>query len=112
VAASLRGELARGAVKLAAHVRGKMVPASFDVVSATIAGTDPAAGEIVLTAHLCHERAGANDNASGSAALLAAARALEAAIAAGELAPPRRTIRFLWLPEISGSQAWLVSHPD
>jgi aminopeptidase YwaD len=25
---------------------------------------------------------------------------------------PRRTIRLLWLPEMSGSQAWLVSHPE
>ena len=27
-------------------------------------------------------------------------------------APPRRTIRFLWLPEITGSQAYLVRHPE
>src|SRR5215470_3806297 len=112
VAGELRRELAHGAVRLSAHVRAKMVPASFDVVSATIPGTDPAAGEIVLTAHLCHELAGANDNASGSAALLAAARALRSAIADGALPAPRRAIRFLWLPEISGSQAWLISHPD
>jgi len=111
-AGALRQELARGAVRLAAHVRAKMVPASFDVVSATIAGSDAAAGDIVLTAHLCHQLAGANDNASGSAALLGVARALRAAIASGALPPPRRTIRFLWLPEISGSQAWIVSHPD
>lgn len=111
-ASALRQELARGPVRLAARVRAKMVPASFDVVSATIAGTDAAAGDIVLTAHLCHQAAGANDNASGSAALLGVARALRAAIAAGELPPPRRTIRFLWLPEMAGSQAWLVRHPD
>jgi hypothetical protein len=111
-AAGLRKELARGAVRLTAHVRARMVPASFDVVSATIPGSDATAGEIVLTAHLCHELAGANDNASGSAALLAVARALRSAIADGALAAPRRTIRLLWLPEISGSQAWLVSHPD
>jgi len=111
-AAALRQELAQKPVRLGAHVQARMVPASFDVVSATIAGTDAAAGEIVLTAHLCHQLAGANDNASGSAALLGAARALQAAVAAGELPAPRRTIRFLWLPEISGSQAWLISHPD
>src|SRR5262249_23207254 len=108
----LRKELAGGAVGVAAQVRAKMVPASFDVVSATIAGTDPAAGDIVLTAHLCHELAGANDNASGSAALLGVARALRAAIAAGALPAPRRTIRFLWVPEIAGSHAWLVTHPE
>jgi hypothetical protein len=111
-AGALRQELARGAVRLAARVRARMAPASFDVVSATIAGTEAGAGEIVLTAHLCHQAAGANDNASGSAALLGVARALRAAITAGELPPPRRTIRFLWLPEMAGSQAWLVSHPD
>jgi hypothetical protein len=116
MAGLLRKELAavsaRGTIRLAAHVRARMVPASFDVVSATIPGTDAAAGDIVLTAHLCHQLAGANDNASGSAALLGVARALRAAITAGALPAPRRTLRFLWLPEISGSQAWLISHPD
>jgi hypothetical protein len=111
-AAALRKDLAAGPVRLAARVRGKMVPASFDVVSATIPGSDAAAGEIVLTAHLCHQLAGANDNASGSAALLGVARALRAAIADGALPAPRRTIRLLWLPEIAGSHAWLISHPE
>src|ERR1051325_1848348 len=110
-AAALRKELAKGAVRLTAHVRAKMVPASFEIVSAAIPGSDSAAGEIVLTAHLCHELAGANDNASGSAALLAAARALRSAIRDGALPAPRRTIRFLWQPEISGSQVWLIRHP-
>ena len=99
-------------IRLHAFVRAKMVPASFDVVVATIPGTDAAAGEIVLTAHLCHESAGANDNASGSAAILEVARALEAGIRRGTLSRPRRTIRFLWLPEIAGSQAYLVHHPE
>src|SRR6185503_20378278 len=72
-AGALREELARGPVKLAARVRAKLAPATFDVVSASIAGSDPAAGDIVLTAHLCHQSAGANDNASGSAALLGVA---------------------------------------
>lgn len=112
VADGLRQNLARGKVRLAAHVRARMVPASYDIATATIMGSEPAAGDIVLTAHLCHERAGANDNASGSAALLATARALQAAITAGAIPRPRHTIRFLWTPEIAGSQAWLVRHPD
>ena len=111
-AGALRQTLSRGVVRLAAKVRAKMVPASFDIVSATIPGSDATAGEIVLTAHLCHQLAGANDNASGSAALLGVARALRAAITSGALAQPRRTIRFLWLPEIAGSQAWLIRHPE
>jgi hypothetical protein len=111
-AAALRQDLARGVVKLSAHVRAKMVAASYDIVSATIAGSDAAAGDIVLTAHLCHQLAGANDNASGSAALMGIARGLQAAITDGSLPRPRRTIRFLWLPEIAGSQAWLIRHPE
>jgi hypothetical protein len=51
IAGELRKELAKGAVRLTAHVRAKMVPASFDVVSATIVGSDVAAGEIVPNAH-------------------------------------------------------------
>jgi hypothetical protein len=109
----LRTRLAAGeTIRLHAVVRAKMVPASLDVVVATIPGRDPAAGEIVLTAHLCHESAGANDNASGSAAILEVARALEAGIRKNTLQRPRRTIRFLWLPEIAGSQAYLVRHPE
>ena len=109
----LRQRLAAGeAIVVYASVRAKLAPATYDVVTATIPGTNSGAGEAVLTAHLCHQSAGANDNASGSAAILEVARALRAAIARGTLPPPRRTIRFLWLPEIAGSEAWLVSHPD
>ncbi|NGZ88403.1 DUF4910 domain-containing protein [Duganella aceris] len=99
-------------VTLHAVVQARMTPAALDVVSATIPGTDPSAGEVVLTAHLCHQSAGANDNASGSAAILQVARALNRAIQSGAIARPRLTIRFLWTPEIAGSQAWLASHPE
>ncbi|HWX23558.1 MAG TPA: DUF4910 domain-containing protein, partial [Vicinamibacteria bacterium] len=108
---ALRARLLHGEkVVLKAHVRARMVPAAYDVVSATIPGASRE--EVILTAHLCHESAGANDNASGSAAILEVARALRAAVADGTLKAPRRTIRFLWLPEIAGSQAYLVSHPE
>ncbi len=112
-AAEFRRRLAAGErIVLRATVAAKMNPATFDVVGATIPGSDRSAGEVVLTAHLCHQSAGANDNASGSAALFEIAKALRSAIARGALGQPTRTIRFLWLPEISGSQAWLVRHPE
>ena len=108
-----RARLAAGEkIVLRARVRARMVPASYDVLTATIPGTDPSAGEVILSAHLCHESAGANDNASGSAAIFEVARALRAAIAKGTLPRPRRTIRFGWFPEIAGSEAWLVRHPE
>ncbi len=103
---------ARERISVHAVVRAQMKPATFDVVSATIPGADPAAGEVVLTAHLCHQSAGANDNASGSAAILEVARTLSRAIGGGSIPKPRLTIRFLWTPEIAGSQAWLARHPE
>ncbi len=112
-AENFRARLASGErIVLHARVRAKMVPASYDVVVATIPGTDRVSEEVVLTAHLCHESAGANYNASGSAAIFEVARALQSAIARGALPKPRRTIRFLWLPEIAGSQAYLIRHPE
>jgi aminopeptidase YwaD len=110
---ALRARLRGGeTVRVRARVRARMGPATYDIVSAVLPGTDPAAGEIVLTAHLCHQSAGANDNASGSAAILEVGRALKAAVSRGNLEPPRRSIRFVWLPEIAGAQAWLIRNPE
>jgi aminopeptidase YwaD len=112
-AADYRARIAAGEkIVVRVRVAAKMVPATFDVVVATIPGSDGAAGEVVLTAHLCHESSGANDNASGSAAIFEVARSLQTAIRKQKLARPRRTIRFLWLPEIAGSQAYLIRHPE
>ena len=112
-AETYRRRLAAGEkIVLRARVKAKMVPATFDVVTATIPGSQDAGREVILTAHLCHQSAGANDNASGSAAIFEVARALQAGIAKGTLPKPRRTIRFAWFPEISGSEAWLVRHRE
>jgi hypothetical protein len=114
-AEAYRRRLAAGEkIVLRARVKAKIVDATYDVVSAVIPGTgaDGGAPEVLLTAHLCHESAGANDNASGSAAIFEVGRALAAAIAKGSLGKPTRTIRFLWTPEIAGAQAWLVRHPE
>ncbi|RME34310.1 MAG: DUF4910 domain-containing protein, partial [Thermoflexia bacterium] len=81
---------------------------SLEVVEAFIPGESDE--EILLVAHLCHPQPSANDNASGAAALLEAACAIAALIARGELSPPRRTIRFLWVPEITGALAWLAAN--
>jgi aminopeptidase YwaD len=105
--------LARGErITLRASVKAEMKPASYDVVSAVIPGSDAANEEIVFSCHLCHQRPGANDNASGAAAILEVARSLMTLIRRGELAAPRRTIRFIWPPEISGTVAYFASHPE
>ena len=59
----------------------------------------------MLVAHV--QEPGANDNASGSGTLLAAALAISDAIAKGLVPPPRRTLTFMWLDEIRGSEQWI-----
>lgn len=101
-------------VRLRASVRAGQHPGSYDIVTAVIPGTDPGVGadEIVLSCHLDHERPGANDNASGCATILEVARALQKLLREGKLAAPRRTIRFVWPPEIEGTIALLNARPD
>ena len=112
-ARALEARLAAGeTIRLRAEVDARLVPANFEVVSATIPGTDLADEEIVFTCHLDHQSPGANDNASGAATILEVARVLSQLVQSGELPAPRRTIRFLWPPEIAGSYAYLDRHPD
>jgi aminopeptidase YwaD len=65
---------------------------------------------VVLVAHV--QEPGANDNASGSGTLLSIALALREAIQKGALTPPQRTLTFLWLDEIRGSEQWIKTDPS
>lgn len=73
-----------------------------------VTGRLPGAGsaepdiELLLSAHLCHPRPGANDNASGVAALLGIARVL-----ASRRWPAGVAVRFLCGPEFAGTAAYL-----
>ena len=101
--------LKNGPVKVRATVDAELVPGSLDVVSGVIPGASTGE-EVVITAHLDHYKPGANDNASGSAAILEMARTMRGLIDARLLPPPVRTIRFLWVPEYSGTWAWFSRH--
>jgi aminopeptidase YwaD len=94
-------------VRVRAHVVSRLYDGAIENVSATIPGTS--ADEILLVSHLCHPAPCANDNASGAAVAMEVARALHTLINAGKLPPPRRTLRFLWVPEMTGSQAYLFT---
>ncbi|WP_297506209.1 DUF4910 domain-containing protein [Thermococcus sp.] len=59
---------------------------------------------ILFTAHICHPKPGANDNASGSAMLMELARALSNARSSS-----RFGFAFLWVPEYHGTQAFVDS---
>jgi len=62
---------------------------------------------VAVVAHICHPRPGANDNASGVAAVVEAALALSEAIDSGRLEAPAGDIVFLLVPEYAGSLAAL-----
>jgi aminopeptidase YwaD len=114
-ARALQQRLARGErVRLRAAVRAGKHAGSYDVLTATIPGADPRLKdeEIAFSCHLDHQRPGANDNASGSVAILEVARTFAKLIREGRIERPRRTLRFIWPPEIEGSLAYLNARPE
>src|SRR5690606_40406221 len=84
----------------------------MDVVVAHVRGRGAAGEEIVLSAHLDHAKESANDNASGSAALLDIARSLRELIGSGRLPQPERSIRLIWIPEYYGMMAYVHAHEE
>ena len=70
-------------------VRGKidatLKPFQLTLVHAWIRGRKNPGPEVLITGHLDHPKWSANDNASGSAAMMEMARSLHALIAAGKL---------------------------
>jgi aminopeptidase YwaD len=112
-ATALRAHLNTGQpVMLSARVKAEVTNGHWTVVTATISGTDPHAGEVVYSCHLDHQRPGANDNASGCVTILESARVLSRLIGSGKLPRPVRTLRFIWGPEVEGTMAFLSEHPD
>jgi aminopeptidase YwaD len=99
-------------VILKAHVKASVGPGQWTVVTGTIPGSDSSAGEIVYSCHLDHERPGANDDGSGCVTILESARLLAHLIDAGKLPRPKRTLRFIWGPEVEGTMAFLATHPE
>jgi len=104
--------LANEKIIVRAQVESKMETADLENVLALIPGTDPAAGEVILSAHLFEgmQKQGANDNISGSACILEVARVLNALLAEGRLPRPKRSIRFIWGPEFSGIGKWVQAN--
>ena len=72
------------------------------------------AEEVIFVAHLYegYVKLGANDNISGSAALIEVARTLNHLIETGQIERPARSIRFIWIPEFQGSIPWAQQNKD
>lgn len=95
-------------VKVRAQVESRFWDGAIEVVSGLIPGETPQ--EVLIIAHLCHPKPSANDNASGAATALEVARALQSLIGQGKLKRPQRGIRFLLVPEMTGTIAYLATH--
>ncbi len=109
----LRALLDKGQkVKLNAKVDARLFRGKLDIVTATIRGKSNPKEEVFLVAHLCHPKPSANDNASGSGLLLEIARTIETLINKKKIQRPARTLRFVWVPETTGTVAYLTAHKD
>ncbi len=103
-----QSEEGEGPLRVRARVASRLYDGQVEVVSACIAGQSDE--EVLMVAHLCHPQPSANDNASGAGAALEAVRTLHGLIDSGRLPQPRRSIRFLWVPEMTGTYAYLATH--
>jgi aminopeptidase YwaD len=99
-------------IEVAVKVKTTTEPVDLLVPQCLIEGSDTTAGEIIITAHLFEDyvKMGANDNMSGSAVILEAAQLLNRLITGGKIPKPVRGIRFLWVPEFSGTIPWVNMH--
>ncbi len=93
-----------------ANVLTKRYDGQIPVVNTLIEGNTKE--EVVAVAHLCHPQPSANDNASGCSTLMETARTINQLISDGILPKPKRSIRFLLLPEMTGSYAYLSQNED
>jgi len=109
-AEEIRRLLKNGPVKVKAQVEADLFPGEIQVLTGIIPGTGKH-GEVLIIAHLCHPKPGANDNASGCGLAMELARAISAAIDQGKLARPKHSIRFMFVPEMYGTIAYLERHP-
>jgi hypothetical protein len=115
VGRELSARLARGEkVVMRSVVQADFVPGEMEVVHAMIPGDGSSTQEIAVSAHLYegYIKQGANDDNSGCAVTLEMGRTLIRLINEGKLPKPKRNIHFLWVPEISGTRAWLNKHED
>lgn len=111
----LRDRLKRGEkIKVHAVVESQTLPYDLQIPTCVIPGSDANAGEIILSAHIYegYTKQGANDNVSGSAVILEVAHMLNQMITDGRLEQPTRSIRFIWVPEYSGTIPWVNANKN
>jgi hypothetical protein len=112
---NLQALLVRGEkITIRSIVKSVQVPGKTEYVHAEIPGDGSTTQEVGISGHLYEGviKQGANDDNSGCALILEIGRAYIKLIAEGKLPRPKRTINFQFVPEISGTNAYLNAHPD
>ncbi|MFQ6014482.1 MAG: DUF4910 domain-containing protein [Anaerolineae bacterium] len=108
----LRTMLQNGRVKVKAVVDADLGPGQMENLSATIKGAVYPDEEMLIIAHLCHAKPGANDNASGAALGVEIMRTLLTLVQEERVPQPQLSIRLLLVPEIYGTIAHFTSHAE
>ncbi|MEO7457310.1 MAG: M28 family peptidase [Gemmatimonadaceae bacterium] len=112
---NLQALLVRGEkITIRSITKSVMVPNKQEYVHAEIPGDGSTTQEVGISGHLYEGfiKQGANDDNSGCALILEIGRAYLKLIAEGKLPRPKRTINFQFVPEISGTNAYLTAHPE
>jgi aminopeptidase YwaD len=97
-------------VHVKAKVEAELKDGQFENIEYFIPGRQEK--EILLVSHLCHPYPGGQDNASGPGTLMEVMRTLTTLIKDGRLPQPELGIRFLMMPEMTGTAAYFHQHPD
>jgi hypothetical protein len=98
----------RGVVRMKATVDSRYYSGVYPYVTGVIPGTG---SEEVLTLGHSSEQ-GAEDNATGVAAMLESLATLNRLITSGKLPRPKRSIRLFIMGELYGSMHYIETHPD
>lgn len=97
-------------VMLKAFVKAELEDGQFENIEYFIPGKKDK--EILLVSHLCHPYPGGQDNASGPGTLMEVMRTLKRLIKEGKLPAPELGIRFLMMPEMTGTAAYFHLYPE
>jgi len=101
-------------LRIRATCKAQRVPIKEEMVSALLKGEDFPDEELVFIAHLFegYHKQVANDNASGCVSLIETARVIKTLVDKGAIPPLKRSIRFLFVPEIDGTIVYLEKYPE